>query len=729
MTQTVATIKEIAEALGLSLSQAKRRAAKCAWPFSEEVIPTGGKRRLYPLFDLPKDVRGAVLAFWAGRRTAVGAPYAPTPSASNARDLGDISEGGLRRMDAMLEILAELDRWRQAHPKVPKFGGFEAFSALYNARKIDLPDWVYEARPTVSKNTLHTHERLRGQGKLRAMGGQFGNRRGTGVFERCSPLRALVEGVINQRPRMGATAVRKIALTELGKTVEVIHPETGGVRPAPMPSVKSFERFIAAWKQENKALHAAITDPDKYNSAYRYAAGAMYGDIMRRNQLWEIDASPADAMCLDGRWSIYVMVDVFCRWPKVRVTRTPKTAAALLLVRDSIIDWGFPETLRTDNGSDFTSKHFRNTVRRMGIQQEVCPPFTPEAKACVERTIGTIQRSFMEMQPGYVGHSVMERKAIEARKSFAQRLGQDDTDAFCVELTGAELEKRLNAWIENVYVHEPHDGLGGKTPFEIRSAYRGRISRLDGNGEGALEHLLMAPPDKPTRVVGKEGVKVNGIDYYLREAFLMPGETVHVRLDPDDLGKIYVYRDDPWSFIGVAINPEREGVSRKEVAKRVQAEQAKAITEGKKRIRKAMRGVNLATVSLKMSQQGAEHAASLVAFPEKASEYSTADMEAAALAARAGRTPDPSPRTAADDEAQAALVADFAAAREQLRPETAEQKYDRWQALEARVQAGATLGESEARFHRLFRQSSAWAEVHEHRQMIEEFNRAMSSAG
>lgn len=733
MTTDRVAIKDIAEALGLSQSQARRRAVKEEWPFQTEVLPTGAKRRLYPVYRLPMPVRAALEARRRARMARPDERYAATPSDLSGRDLGDMTETQRRRADAYLEILAALDGWRREHPKVSKFDGYAAFAVLYNAGKVDLPDWVYEAHRSVSKNTLYRQECHRAKGATRAMGRRGGNRQGTGVFERSPKLYDAVVGLINARPNLGPAAVRRAIVQGMGDTpglgekVETAHPVTGEVTEVPAPSVKSFERFIAAWKAANKAVHAAIVDPDTYRDKYRFAPGSMYAGIERRNQLWEIDASPADVLCVDGRYSIYMIIDVYTRWPKVRVTKTPKAEAALLLVRDAVLDWGFPEVLRTDNGSDFLAVRFKDIVRRLGIGQHICAPFTPEQKACVERTIGTLQRGFMELQPGYIGHSVAERKAIEGRKAFARRLGQTDADAFCVELTAEELQRRIDDWVEHVYAHQPHEGLGGKTPFEVRAAYRGRISRLDGDGAGALDFLLMAPPDRPTRIMGKKGIRVGNIDYYMRDAAVLPGTEVHVRLDPDDLGRVYLYADNPWTFLGPAINPERTGLSRAEVAAEVKSAQAAVVAQAKKDIRRKMRAFSVASISELMARRGKVHTASLVPFPEAAAIRSTPDLDATAIAARArreGATLQAAPERPEEAARRQVIEAEFKRPSAPVE-DPAQARFERALRAERRIAAGETVAEADWAWLTRYRETPEYRSRKRGLEDIERFKAAL----
>jgi putative transposase len=713
-----ATIKEIAEALSISKSQAERKASGGNWPYDEEAI-RGGRRRLYPLATLPGDIYAALVVHRSGVRLPSAAEidpeYRPTALELYQREVQGLDPSRQRRMDARLEILAAYDSFIDGR-EIRRNDSLIRFSDLYNRGQIPVAPWIRDELSHICRGSLINWDKERKGGKLRALAGRYGGRKDTSIFDLHEKLRATVIGFITEKPSAKISAAYAAAKALVGMVLDVVDPKTGVVSQRPLPHKRSFERFIENYKANNKALFSKATNPDEYRNKYEYAAGEMYKDIIRRNQLWEIDASPADVMCTDGRYSIYVCLDIHSRWPRVRVTKTPKAAVALLLVRECIVGWpgrsetawGVPDELSTDNGSDFTANHFKDTLRRLGINQHICNPYSPKEKAAVERMIGTIQQQFMELQPGFVGHNVTDRRLIEARKAFAQRLGQDDKDAFCVELTADELQQRLNDWVEKVYVHTPHEGLGGKTPFEVRTAYRGRLARIEG--DGALEMLLAAPADGDgTRTVTKKGVQVSRIDYY--HGALMPGESVHVRLDPDDLGKIYVYRGEPWEFVGIAINPEREGVSRVAVAAEVKARQKDALADGMKEIRKAQRSIDMKSVSLEVNAAGEARNGSLAAFPVKADSHSTPDIAAAVRASNAkrGKPPKESPITPAEQARMDALAAELAAPKATvvtMSPKASQ--FKRALGIEDRIKLGAPVDDKERTWLADFQQSSTY---------------------
>ena len=188
------------------------------------------------------------------------------------------------------------------------------------------------------------------------------------------------------------------------------------------------------------------------------------------NALWEIDASPTDVMLLvDGRavrHNLYMAVDVYSRRAVILVTRTPRAEGVALLIRKCLLRWGVPETIKTDNGSDFIAKDTKRLLDALGIEVELCPPYTPEAKGVVERAIGTFQRDLPPLCPGFIGHNVAQRKQIEHRKSFGQRLGADDAEIFDVALSLGEFQSWCDDWAYLIYETRAHGGLSKKTPFE-----------------------------------------------------------------------------------------------------------------------------------------------------------------------------------------------------------------------------------------------------------------------
>ena len=71
-----------------------------------------------------------------------------------------------------------------------------------------------------------------------------------------------------------------------------------------------------------------------------------------------------------------------------------------LLIRKGILAWGVPETIKSDNGSDFKAKSIVRLLDALGIEHDLSSPYSPEQKGTVERVIGTFQRRSEERRVG-----------------------------------------------------------------------------------------------------------------------------------------------------------------------------------------------------------------------------------------------------------------------------------------------------------------------------------------
>lgn len=511
----------------------------------------------------------------------------------------------------------------------------EGFALAYNSGRITVDDWVRAAISEVSARTLR---RWRGHAEQDA--GRLSGRQGRGAVSVLDvanegAVAELIGGALARQPHLTAAHVRALVRAAFGDRFE-IEGDAGEIVHVALPQERAFRRFIAGWKAANELALTKLTNPDRFKSHFRVSGLSRYGATLDRlNQVWEVDASPADMLCTDGRYQIYALVDVWSRRMLIFVTRTPRAEAVLLLVRKAILAWGVPETVKTDNGSDFKATAVRRAFASLAIAHELCDPFSPEQKGIVERAIGTVQRGLMPTLPGFVGHSVAERKVIEQRKAFAGRLGEDADKAFGVELTAAELQSYADRWSETAYGHSPHASLPDRmSPHGRAASFAGKLKRIDD--VRALDVLLAPVPGQHgIRTVGKQGLKIDGA--FFISTTLMPGEKVLVRHDPQDMGRVLCFSPDGAQFMAEAICPERIGVDRAKAVMMARAEQTRIIKEQVEPIRRAAKRIkprDMIDAVLRVAEADARAAAKNVfEFPRPTEVHSTPALTAAAEAA------------------------------------------------------------------------------------------------
>ncbi|MDF2232201.1 DDE-type integrase/transposase/recombinase [Albimonas sp. CAU 1670] len=576
--------------------------------------------------------------------------------------------------------LADKFRWQTL---LSQTASDSIFCALFNGDRVDLPGWVRAEAQSLSPRTLARWRKAAAEG---AAPGRRGRPKGSGVLDRADggEVRNLALALMAKHPLINARQLREQIARKYGASLEVMDEATGELKRVPLPSLRMFQVAVGEWKKTYRNEMMRLTDPDGYRSKVEFVAtGTQRAD--RLNEVWQIDASPADIMLTSGRASIYMAVDVYSRRAIVLVTPTPRASAVGLLVRKCIKTWGWPERIHTDNGSDFTAHQTRQLFDSAGIHVELSPPYNPKSKGIVERTIGTFQRD-LQVMPGFIGHSVADRKRIEGRKAFHARLGASDVELFDVQLDLAQFQAWADDWTENRFAHTPHEGLGRRTPFMMAAAYAGPVRWLT---DEAMLDVLLAPlaSNGGLRRVTKQGVRIDHHQYLPMGA--QPGMDVLVRMDPHDLGRAMLFTPSGDAFLGEAICPELRGLDPAEVLARAKAMQkaaeAGAMTEirGKKRELRELARLEVRGVG--------RPSADLVAFPQRGEAHATPALDAAAEAAGRRQTFEPAKPDPAEEARQAAFVATFPLHKPKPRPETDEERYLRAHVLRRRIAAGGEI--------------------------------------
>ncbi|EFO94687.1 hypothetical protein CRE_08564 [Caenorhabditis remanei] len=93
-----------------------------------------------------------------------------------------------------------------------------------------------------------------------------------------------------------------------------------------------------------------------------------------------------------------VMVDAFSKWPEIRTTTSITTSATLKLLQHVFSQFGIPDTLVTDNGSQFTSSAFNEFCKSQGINHMRSPPYHPQSNGQAERFVDTLKRALGKLK-------------------------------------------------------------------------------------------------------------------------------------------------------------------------------------------------------------------------------------------------------------------------------------------------------------------------------------------
>lgn len=530
--------------------------------------------------------------------------------------------------DARLAILAAYDdflKGLRAKGRAPATA-LHLFSIKYNNRSLQVAGWLRDTIPSISPRTIMRWRSAAKKNANKLAVDRSKGRKGSGALETANggAVKSFILGLIAHQPHLSAKQVLTLCRSQFGDRLTV--PTKAGEISLDMPPVRTFQHFLKGLKQDHQVELLKLTNPDRFRSTMLPSGTGTLKHITVPNALWQIDASPVDAFCTDGRHSVYVCVDIATRRFMPYISKTPRASAVGLLIRKAILAWGVPDTIKTDNGSDFTARETDRLFTALGIEADLSDAYSPAQKGHVERAIKTYQHQFVALVQGYVGHNVSDRKAIEDRKSFAARLGQDTAEAFNVTLSGAELQVLSDEWCAKVYDHQPHTGLDGRSPFQAAAASAHTMRTVD---ERALDVLLMpAVGGNGTRRVTKFGIRIDGNHY--REGWLMPGMDVFVRMDPNDKGLAHVFSIGRDEYLGTATCPELRGIhpeTFEKARKQLNAELIKERTDPIKReISQLLKGPSLIERTLEVATRDLPN---VVALPKRTEEHSTPEIAAA----------------------------------------------------------------------------------------------------
>lgn len=555
----------------------RMRALREGWHHTHAAV-RGGMVVCYDPASLPLDVRMRLAS-----QAVAGTSLADETRTESATELAQRTAfvvaapaRKLKEPDAnRTRVLVLFQRWWAAVGG-PLHPALDHFAVLWGQGAIQATPELRRAVPKFNASTLRrwwltmqergslAREPHPRRGQFQALSGELGT---------------AVLSVLSSKPHLSAAHVRDLIVRH-------------GMVPADqIPSERAFRRAIQAFKADNAQAWLAHTNPDAWRSSYLAASGDAAAHITRPNQQWQMDSTVGDCMLVDPdsgeirRHHLVACIDVFTRRVMFLVTRTSKANAIAALIRKCIDAWGKPESIKTDNGSDYTAEQLEFALLQLGISHPLCDPFEPQQKPYVERVFGTLLHGLFPLLTGFIGHNVGQRKAIESARSFAERLFGKKALGMEVELrfTPAQLQAMVDNWTAD-YLADTHGTLG-ISPNEQTERHLREIVRVDAR---ALDMFLSPIAADELRTIGKKGIKVDKGVFTAVELGGLEGKQVRVRMSEAEIGQLYVF-DLDGAFLCIATDTSRLGVTLQEVSAKRKAKQQQVIERVKDVMKHARR--------------------------------------------------------------------------------------------------------------------------------------------
>mgnify|MGYP005761363801 FL=1 len=172
--------------------------------------------------------------------------------------------------------------------------------------------------------------------------------------------------------------------------------------------------------------------------------------------------------------------------------------------RKALLKFGAPDSVFFDNGAQFRTLWMKRACGKLGIRLLYAKPYNPEAKGKQERYNQTVD-------------AFLREASLAAPKSLE------------------ELNRLYHVWMEECYLHQPHNALNGHSPWEAWQADAHEIRML------AAEAVADAFLSCEKRKVDKSGcISFNGQKYEVEQGLSMIHRTVDVVYDPADISEVTV---------------------------------------------------------------------------------------------------------------------------------------------------------------------------------------------
>ncbi|XP_054284384.1 uncharacterized protein K02A2.6-like [Macrosteles quadrilineatus] len=149
---------------------------------------------------------------------------------------------------------------------------------------------------------------------------------------------------------------------------------------------------------------------------------------------WLVPSGPWQRIHIDFAGPIYgqylfVIVDAYSKWVEVIPTKTTTSNWCIQQLRKLFSTFGYPFTLVSDNGPNFTSSIFNQFLQACGVTHKFSAPYHPATNGQAERFVQTVKKQLIAMENDggdlhfKINHILMSlRNATNATGSSAYEL-------------------------------------------------------------------------------------------------------------------------------------------------------------------------------------------------------------------------------------------------------------------------------------------------------------------
>ncbi|XGW21465.1 hypothetical protein V3C99_004430 [Haemonchus contortus] len=183
-----------------------------------------------------------------------------------------------------------------------------------------------------------------------------------------------------------------------------------------MTRMKMLARNYAYWTNINSDIENFVRTCRRCQETAKNPVKAALHSWPLEDKPWiRIHADFAGPM--DGKMYL-IIVDAYSKWPEIVEMSSTTTSCTIRELRRLFAQFfGNPQTLVTDNGTQFTSTEFHDFCSQNGIRHIKSPPFHPQSNGQAERFVDTFKRSFKKMKENSPATEALQKFLLNYRRT------------------------------------------------------------------------------------------------------------------------------------------------------------------------------------------------------------------------------------------------------------------------------------------------------------------------
>ncbi|MFZ2269081.1 MAG: Mu transposase C-terminal domain-containing protein [Azonexus sp.] len=670
------SITDIATAVGVSKQAISQRADREGWIF-EEITARGGKKRVFALSSIPKDITSAIQKQAISNALPAIAPAAAAPMVIVAPETMLTDKQRLER-DARTGVKAAILRTMT----VARCSQEAALHTLLaNARSGMLDD--------VTTNMLRLSRDARG-------------RAGDGFPSIRTLKRWIATEDLSPKQRVKDMSVPAWAKTFLGFYQQ---PQKPAIADA-------YRDFCAAWPAADRpSIHQVRRFLDKLGAVTR-ERGRMGArelknirpfvrrdfSLLEPNDVWSADGHTFDAEVQHPfhgrpfRPELTTWIDIATRringWS---VDLAESSIAVADALRNAVENAGIPALIYVDNGSGYKNAFMNDAatglVGRIGSTMTHSLPYNSQAKGVIERS-HQLWTAAAKKLPSFIGAAMDREARLEQFKLSRKALKSGGA----MPLMPWDLFVQFCEQTIADYNNRAHRSLGGTSPNLALRGFQAKGWAPHTLGETELATLFRP---RVTRTLARAEIRLFNNIYFARELEEFHGLEAHIAYDIHNADTIWVYAPDGRLICEAQVNGNSKHyfpvpVIEQAKQKRAQGRLARVDAKREEILEELNGGPALAAA-----------AASKVVIGGRIIDHDSIQPSAPARQIKAA----PAIAKPAEQLQQRAAEIVPPAQRSERTPAD---NYAEWQALDARLQDGDQLNDTDARWHRMYPNSAAY---------------------